>query len=240
MKTPVIPERRNGFYYVNMEGKDYVLPSVTTITSETMPKGNLIYWAAKTAARAALHNPTLSEDEAAKSITQAKTDGGDRGRIVHDFVEAMDNGATPNFDGLPEKIKPYVQAFISFKKDLEPKLVMNERKVMNLSLGYAGRLDRVYEIKGQNVLVDFKTSKDYYPEMGLQLTAYKNAEFSFEKVGGPYIPMIKIDSTAIVLLGEDGTYSFKKTDEPLDVFMALRSIWVWMNSAKMLAISKKV
>ena len=35
------PDRRNGIYYLNYEGKEYHLPSVTSVTSETMPKPSL-------------------------------------------------------------------------------------------------------------------------------------------------------------------------------------------------------
>jgi len=233
-----VPDRRNGLYYINFEGKEYILPSVTAVTSETMPKPGLMYWAAKTAARAALHDPTLGENEAARIVSQAKSEGADRGSVVHDFIEAVDNGATPNFDGLPENVKPYVNAFMSFRKDLEPKLVLNECRIVNFTLGYAGRLDRVYEIKGVNVLADFKTSKDYYPEMGLQLAAYKHAEFTFKQAGSSPTPMVKVDKTMIVLLDQKGNYTLKMVDEPIEVFLHLKKVWEWMNEDKLSVVRK--
>ena len=227
-----IPEKRNGLYYLNYQGREYVLPSVTAITGDAMPKPDLLRWAARTAAREALNNPTLSEEEVLALVTRKKTDGASRGALVHDFSEALDNNHAPSMDGVPEDVRPYIEALGRFMGDFSPSLVCNEVKVCNLTHGYAGRMDRVYKIKDQNVLVDYKTSPNYYPEMGLQLAAYKNAEFMFRDAHGPFEPMPHIDSTMIVLLGKDGTYSTKPTDEPLELFLALKTVWKWMYHEK--------
>ena len=231
-KRTSIPDRRNGIYFLKFQDQDYRLPSVTSITSEAMPKPQLMSWAARTAARAALNDPTMTEEQAMAVIYQSKAAGGDRGALIHDFAEASDNGHTPDINSVPEAFRGYAQAFLKFQNDITPRLVMNEQRVANFTHGYAGRLDRIYDIKGELWLVDYKTSKDYYPEMGLQLAAYKNAEFTF-KLGGEYTPMPKVARTAIVLLSETGTYTLKETDEQLEVFMALKKIWLWLNADKL-------
>ena len=165
-------------------------------------------------------------------IYQSKAAGGDRGALIHDFAEASDNGNTPDIGTVPGAIRGFAQAFLKFQKDIAPKLIMNEQRVANFTHGYAGRLDRIYDIKGELWLVDYKTSKDYYPEMGLQLAAYKNAEFTF-KLGGEYTPMPKVARTAIVLLGENGNYTLKEVDEPLSVFLALHDVWLWLNKERL-------
>lgn len=226
------PEKRNGLYYLHKDGKEFVLPSVTSITGEAMPKPQLIAWATRMAAREALHNPSLSEEQVIALVTGKKTDGGDRGALIHDYSEASDNGHEPGIDTVPEDMKPYVIALNKFRDQMKPKLVVNEKKICNLSYGYAGRMDRIYDMGGKRVLADYKTSANYYPEMGLQLAAYKYAEFMFDDPDGPFTPMLAVDSTIIVLLGSDGTYTIKETNEPLELFINLKKIWEWINAEK--------
>jgi len=232
MTNTLSPTKRNGLYFLNKDETDYILPSVTSITSEAMPKPGLLYWAAKTAARAALHDPTLSEEQAAATINNAKVAGGDRGSLIHGFTEASDNGHQPDINQLPVEIQGYARAYQKFIAELKPKLILNEKKIVNFTHGYAGRLDRIYEVSSGLVVADFKTSANYYPENGLQLAAYSHAEFYFEDGNGPFTPMPKITGSIIVLLGVDGSYTLKHCDEPLEVFLNLKAIWMWLNKDK--------
>ena len=223
--------KRSGIYYLTKDGKDYEFVSVTSVLT-AIAKPQLIHWAASLSARAVLQDPTISEEEAISSIYIAKKDGASRGSLVHSLVEAADNGAVPDIEKLPPYIRPYALAHQKFIGDFSPKLVHNEQIVVNFTFGYAGTLDRVYEIDGKSVLVDFKTSANYYPEMGLQLAAYKNCEFMFTK-DYEYFPMPAIDKTAIVLLGDDATYTYRETNEPLEVFMALKKVYLWGHKSKL-------
>lgn len=229
-------QKRNGLYYIQRDGKEHILPSVTAIMGDAMPKPQLIYWAAKLSARAALQDPTITEEQASSSVTIAKSEGAKRGSLVHSLVEAVDNGGVTDINSLPPHIRPYALAHAKFVEDFKPKLIHNEQVVANFTHKYAGRLDRIYEIKGKIVIADFKTSGAYYQEMGLQLSAYKNAEFM---VNGDMKPMPKVDQTLVVLLGDDGTYTVKETDEPLEVFLALRKIWLWLNKTKLQKVKTK-
>lgn len=221
----------NGFYLVEKDGEKHILPSVTTIL-EAMPKPQLIYWAAKLSARAVLQGEAETEEQATSAITIAKSEGAKRGSLVHSLTEAADNGASPDINSLPPDIRPYALAHQKFVNDFKPKLIYNEQTAVNLTFGYGGTIDRVYEIDGKMVIVDYKTSANYYPSMGLQLAAYRNAEFTITP-DGKYEPMPKIDQTMVVLLGDDGGYTVKDTNESLEIFLALKKIWLWINKEKM-------
>ena len=231
--------KRNGLYYLEKDGQQHVLPSVTTIIGDAMPKPQLITWAAKTAARAALQDPTMTEEQAVSSIYIAKKDGAVRGSLIHSFAEASDNGAVMDIDSLMPEMRPYALAHKKFVADYTPQLIQNEMVVTNFTLGYAGQLDRIYKINDKTAIVDYKTSANYYPEMGLQLAAYKNAEFLFNKYAKLWSPMPIIDQTFIVLLGDDGTYAVRETDEPLSVFVHLKQIYLWLNKDKLKKVKTK-
>lgn len=222
----------NGFYPLTKDNNFYLLLSTTNVL-EVLAKPQLIYWAAKLSARAVLQGEAETEEQAASAITIAKSEGAKRGSLVHSLTEAADNGASPDINSLPPDIRPYALAHQKFVNDFKPKLICNEQIVANFTFGYAGTLDRIYEIDGKNVLVDYKTSANYYPSMGLQLAAYKNAEFLVSPDGKIFTPMPKIDQTMVVLLGDDGGYTVKDTNESLEIFLALKKIWLWVNKEKM-------
>ena len=231
--------RRNGLYYFDTfpEGilfdKNKGLPSVTTILGDTIAKPGLITWAAKLASRAALQDPSITEEQATSAIYEAKKEGGSRGGLVHSLTEAADNGHLADIETLPPHIRPYALAHQKFIKDFQPKLIKNEMVVANFTFGYAGQLDRIYDIREDMDIVDFKTSPRYYKENGLQLSAYKHAEFVYDKINKVWSPMPKVHRTLVVLLGEDGTYTVKETDEPLEIFLALKKVYLWLNKEKL-------
>ena len=225
--------KRNGLYYLEKDGRQHTLPSVTTIIGDAMPKPQLTYWAARISARAALQDPSITEEQAISAVSIAKKDGAVRGSLIHSFAEASDNGVVMDVGSLMPTIRPYALAHKKFVDDYDPKLIQNEMILANFTLGYAGQLDRIYDIKGKIAIVDFKTSANYYAEMGLQLAAYKNAEFVFNKYTKEWSSMLKINQTFVVLLGDDGTYAVKETNEPLAPFLSLKEIYLWLNKDKL-------
>jgi len=222
MKTnKKIPKRRNGYYYLDNgdpNGREYV--SVTTVL-QVIAKPALMYWAAKTAAKAALKDPSISEEEASKSIYGAKKKAGIRGSDVHKFVETYKKGGKVT---IRKELKPYADAFVSFLGQTDPKIKENEKEIYSDKYKYAGTLDIIMEDKqGKVWIVDIKTTSGVYPESGLQLVAYKQA---CEEMG------YKIDKTGVLLLKNDGTYSFHETNEKLDIFLATKKLWEWWKGEK--------
>lgn len=76
---------------------------------------------------------------------------------------------------------PYLEAFLAFVAAYRPRYLMTEASVFNPEAGYAGTLDAGIAIpvggRWTNVLVDTKSGRDVYPEVGLQLAAYSRARF---------------------------------------------------------------
>ncbi len=219
-------DRRNGFYFINE--KPY--PSVTTIL-QAIAKPQLIYWAAKTAARAALANPGLSESEAAGAIYSKRDTAGKLGTTVHSFVEAWKNNHTPDLTGIDAPYIPYAKAFLSFVEKGLFTFLEHEKTVFSSKHGFAGTLDIIAKDKDGNLWVlDVKTSNDVYPEMGLQLAAYKEA--LEEMTGQP------IKKTAIIHLKEDTTFSLVEMDEPFEAFLHVKGLYEWMEADKIEEVKK--
>jgi hypothetical protein len=211
-KTKKIPKRRNGFYYLE-GGKEYV--SVTTVL-DVIAKPALIHWAAKTSARIALKDPTLSEKEVASGIYRQKKKAALKGSDIHKFVEKYQEGGKTT---IRKDLQEYARAFDSFVEDFEPKILENEAEVYSDKYEYAGTLDMIIEDRKGNIwLLDVKTGKGIYPEYGLQLVAYKHA---YEEMGN------RVDKTGILHLKEDGTFALHETNEPFNIFLCAIDLWRW-------------
>lgn len=123
-----------------------------------------------------------------------------QGSDIHDWAEkyvlapqslSVDDLA----EGDPKR--PYLAGFLSFLAEWEPRYEMTEATVYNRRWGYAGTLDFLAWLDCQHlaaldlpsgwltddpagevlVLGDIKTGKGVYGEVGLQLAAYRHAEF---------------------------------------------------------------
>jgi len=223
-----IPRRRNGFYYLD---ENRIYPSVTTIL-QILAKPALVSWAAKEAARAALADPTLSEQEAAGVIWSKRGKASDRGRAIHSFAEVYQQGGHVEIDQLPPEFQGYAKAFVSWIESFKPKIIHRETEIHSDQFCYAGTLDMILEdMRGEKWLVDIKTSSDIYPEMGLQLVAYKMAVEEMK--------LAKIDKTAILLLGEDGAFKFCEVTGDFNAFLAAKTLFLWKDNDRVLASKPK-
>lgn len=227
-----IPVKRNGIYYI--PHNDTFIPhlAVTEILGKSIAKPSLQYWKVKIATQTALADPTLSESEVMKEAGKISGIAASRGKTVHSLTEASDTqGTTINVATLPPKIRPYMEAFNKFKGDMKPKLIHNEEIVFSRTHQYAGTLDRIYEINGKRALVDIKTSKDFYRDMSLQLSAYRNAEFIYTK-DKKIVPFPELDDMFILLLGDDGNYAIRQMTDSFDVFLSALNIYKFLNPDK--------
>lgn len=158
--------------------------SVTTILN-VLNKPFLGKWKAKQAAEYAIGHwfdaefiervvtdPTGVIDEIAKASDRTADGASDIGNDVHAWVECYIKGET--WDG-PEP--PHAAFFKAWEAVYKPKYVMCESTVYNRSEGYAGTMDIMAVVEEQNTIIDVKTGKAIYPEVALQLCAYKNGEF---------------------------------------------------------------
>lgn len=219
------PIRRGGHYYIDFDGQKLVLPSVTTIINDTLPKKALMTWAAKVAAKAALDNPTLSVEQAVNSIYQKRDAAGNIGQTIHSWAEAYGNGSLLDPLTLPENIRPYGQAFHKFMEDHSPKIIHTECTVFSVKHGYAGQLDLLATLKNGKVSVlDYKTGKGVYWDHYVQQAAYAGAEYIYTK-DKKVIPMPKVDEQYLVHLKDSGLYSLIGVNEPFESFLKVMEVW---------------
>ena len=166
--------------------------SVTTIIGGGIPKPALLPWGIKMVAESAVDSigflPEMVErdrDEAIrylKGSPYAKRDAaGDLGTLIHSWIEA--HSLKRPMPKPPKEVQPYLASFSQFLKDFEPGFTATEASVYNREQKYAGTLDSIVTLKlplndtDGSYILDAKTGKGVYPEVGLQLAAYRNAEF---------------------------------------------------------------
>ncbi len=223
------PRRRDGFYRI--AGRK--LPSVTTILG-VLNKPALVHWAARTAAGLVLDDPQAFDTsaKAAAGIYLARDRAADRGALVHSFAEALSRGAEIDIEGVPELARGYARAFLSWVAQARPVPLFTEATVLSDRHEYAGTTDLIAAFPDHKLrLVDFKTGNALYPEVALQMEAYRNCDFIVPHVNGDPgkpIPLPPVAETAAVLLREDGTFDYRTLRGDLEVFLALKRVWHWL------------
>lgn len=180
--------------------------SVTTIIGGGVPKPALLPWGIKMVAEAAVSKRAAVEamvatcetpedcakgifcpvcDEAVrwlKGSPYAKRDAAaDLGTEIHQAAEAYALGKP--FPPWPVTIRPYMTSYVQFLEDFTPTFTATEASVYNRTQKYAGTLDAIATLtlplkyEPGSYILDTKSGKGIYPEIGLQLAAYRNAEF---------------------------------------------------------------
>jgi hypothetical protein len=202
--------------------------SVTTIIGNGLPKPAIAGWQARTIAEYAVANwrqvggmlaaVKLHRTADAGSFIVSDPDAVDGavdwlkgapwreskrkmsvGSAVHAEAEAYALG-TPRPEPLPA-VAPYLTSFRNFLEDFKPDFELVEATVYNVTEGYAGTLDAVARVGGRRFLFDWKTGKDIYPDVALQLAAYQHAEKVLMRDGSS-VDMPAVDGTAALHLRE--------------------------------------
>lgn len=231
--------------------------SVTTILSGGLPKRALIYWSANQVAEFACDHVDEvkalidSDDRDAaydllkRSPWRKRDKAADVGTAIHEAIEAHVLGKPAPEWPLP--LRPRMQAFERFLAEYEPAFVptpatgsdgegagilLAEAPVFNRTQKYAGTLDGMVEIGGRTLVLDVKTSaKGIYPEIGMQLAAYRFAEF----VGlpdGSEQAMPRTDGAVALHLPEDGSYELREIqadEETFRSFLYVREVYRFLN-----------
>lgn len=181
---------------------DERLWSVTTML-DVINKPALVAWAANETARFAVsHLSTLQQlvkddglDAAAEYLAGARfkrapgrtMSAKDLGSAVHAACESyVIDGRRP--EKLDDEVKPFVYQFERFLDRYQPEYLAAEVSVYAPDAGYAGTCDGFFTIDGTPLIFDYKTSwesfdargkpKKPFPEVALQLAAYRYAEFA--------------------------------------------------------------
>jgi hypothetical protein len=150
----------NRFY--RTESGSFV-PSVTTIL-DAYPKSAAFYdWLKK-------HGENLDD---------IRDEAGRRGSTVHELTELYDQGLEVSlmdangFIGYKLMEWAMFERYVEFRSLHQFTIIQSEMNIVSNKLGYAGTLDRLIEMNGENVLIDIKTSGSIWPSYWLQLAAYE-------------------------------------------------------------------
>lgn len=192
------------------EEKDEVIPSVTTIL-KVINKPALVNWASNMAVDYISEQiqPGVSYDEielinifknGRKAHWQKKTDAGDIGTFVHNWIEKYINGENPGMPVNPE-LKVSILKFLLWVEKHDVKFLVSEQVVFSKKYKYSGTIDFICTIDGKLYIGDLKTSKGIYAEYWIQTSAYRNARVE-------EYPEEDYTGQLIVRVGKDGTFEF--------------------------------
>ena len=106
-----------------------------------------------------------------RAVLDAKRDLGQR---VHLACQLADEDDLDEASVEPD-VAPYLQGWRQFRRDTGALVLLNEGKVADPLLLYAGTLDRVVEINGERWLIDLKTCISTPLAVGPQTAAYLRA-----------------------------------------------------------------
>lgn len=201
--TPTLPLLSPEPELVRPADDDRRLWSVTTLIG-ALDKPALVPWAALRTAEAAVDDrdvwmSRLEREGRASAIDYLKNSrfrGGrgersatELGTAVHKACEhAAIYGSFRPEDTADKELAPFLRQFRSFLREFQPKYTAAEVTVFSPTYGYAGTCDAFMEIEGVRYIVDLKTSREGldsrgdlkrpYPEVALQLAAYRHAEMA--------------------------------------------------------------
>jgi hypothetical protein len=165
------------------------VPGTTTICGISKDSGGLIQWAYKTGKE---HGRLMAlGQEAPKHLYDVVDKAADIGTLAHECCE-MDIRGLPLPEIPADKREQVMTAygqFQSWKNQTRLKIVGTEVPLVSEKHQFGGTLDFVCEIDGVLCLGDFKTSGAVYPEMLMQLAAYRELwnenHNTDEKITGP-------------------------------------------------------
>ena len=142
------------------------------------------------------------------------------GTFVHACTELMDDDDLSDEDRQDAEAKGYLDAYEAWKRVANPSYQGIELRLACHS--YAGTIDRVAIINGENWIVDLKTTSELHAHVGIQLAAY-------EELSKLAFPEVKVFRRAALQLKEDGTYRFLEYSSPLDkeCFFGLLNLHLW-------------
>lgn len=249
MTIRTLPESGARFYY-DTENPGTRVPGVTSIVG-MLPKPALQYWSARLAAELAVDTvdtlPGMVQRDRQGAIDYLKGAAPrytkERGRIgseAHDLFERMARGETIGRTH-PDMV-PYHRHFGEFLDELQPELVFAEDVVWSDAHAYAGSFDAIMRLRLDDngwpdphgdpalVLMDYKTSREVYPAVALQLAAYGHADWIVSAVSGAEAtPMPTLDGACVLHVTPAGWEFFPvhADENTFAYFLHLREIFRW-------------
>lgn len=195
----------NGGHVYALDGRR--CPGVTTIIRNSAPAGGLLNWYAKQAAEWAAQHSELREElghdawvkACANAANESRDKAADKGRAIHAAADALVRGERVD---VPEDIYDRAVLVTKFLDTWRARVLATECVVFHTGHRFAGQFDLIAELAdGQRWLLDYKTGSGVYPDVALQLAAYRNAEFIVWN--GTDRAMPRIDATGVVHITEN-------------------------------------
>jgi len=172
------PKSRSARYKVNGQIKQ----GVTTIIGERFGKKPLMWWSEDCVYQAQMQLDKINKvpidesqkklDELKYRVKQIKEDARNIGTNLHFLAEDYVLGK----EVITPKSEPLKTMFAKFKKfwaSKKIKVVETEKTYFSKELDVCGTLDCLVKYKGKIGILDFKTSKDFYIDMPIQIHTYK-------------------------------------------------------------------
>lgn len=217
-------------------------PSVTTIIG-VLDKPALPRWAARaSAAWAVAHLDELAalvktdekaaEDLVAGSPWRDSRRAGNVGTDAHRMIERACRGETITREDRV-MVEGRLDAWEAFARDWQPDVLHNELTVWSREFDYAGTLDlvvRVPALGAEPFVLDLKTGSGPWPEVALQLAAYRRAETATTtRLDEREIPMPTTTDGLVLMLAEDGGYGLYRADTSAawPHFLNCRALYNW-------------
>jgi hypothetical protein len=170
---------------------------------------------------------TRREALAGNDPEKMKTEAGDSGTCTHRLVECHIKGIEPDLSDFTQnqidKAENGFLAFLDWEKNNKLEYVAIEIPVVSEELRYGGTVDMITKKNGSLWLIDLKTSKGVWPEMKVQVAAYK---YAYEQQEGK-----RIDECHLLQLNkEDGSFqhhslSREQVDDAWLVFEHCRRLY---------------
>lgn len=176
------------------------VPSVTSITGLIDKSRPLLIWAERLSRESLTKNigKKLTAEIIEEAVTQhskIKKEAADAGTMVHDYAEsyikARINGEPiPEVsDKLPQEAINGILAFLKWNSENQIIYFESERLIYSKQFGYCGKVDGIAEVNGEMTVIDFKTGNAIYPEMWIQVDAYR---YAYEEETGHDINLLTI------------------------------------------------
>lgn len=250
-------------FYIHPEKPEITLPGVTSIIS-MLPMPFLAPWNAKLTAELAVDSLAFVQQMAerdrqgavdylkgaARRYTKIRAD---IGSAAHDVFERMIRGE--DVGRVHPDIEPYRDLFADFLAKVNPELVGAEDVAWSDTHGYAGSFDVMFRIwldaegnptpdrSGDPVLLigDWKTSKDTYASVALQMAAYAHADRIISP-DGTSRPMPTFDGAVVLhITAEQWALKPVRIDaDVFDFFLTLRKVFTWDREVSKTVIGRAI
>ena len=243
MTTPKVSTISRGGSRLYVEPTTGVkVPGVTSVLGG-IPKPFLQYWGQKLVAEFACENigsvtSLLLNGQRQAAIDMMKnaprrytTDRANIGTEAHELFERLARGE--DIGRVHSDFEGYVTQFKMFLDEFQPEFLMMEETVWSDTYEYAGSFDAIALIDGEVAVLDWKTTKAIYPEVGLQLAAYRYADH-IVRPDGNKVPLPKINGGAVLHIHPDmhSLVPLRCDEEVFDMFKVLRQQFEWKELSK--------